>query len=403
VADWTLTVSQLNEYVRRQLAGDPLLRSVRVEGEISGFKHHISGHKYFTLKDDKARISCVMFRQSAQTLDFTPKEGTKVTAVGSASVFVRDGTYQLYVESMRESGAGDLYQEFERRKKKLADEGLFDPAIKRPLPMMPTTVGVATASGGAAFQDIIRVSRARNPRINIVLSPCAVQGEGAAEEIARAIERLNARGGVDVILVGRGGGSIEDLWAFNEEVVARAIRASEIPVVSCVGHEIDFTIADFAADVRAATPSNGAELAVPVLEDIEDTLTALMIRSGRALKNRLDYLRARLMALRASSVFTMPGKILIENRRNALGQLGQKNILAMQKRLQKESAKLELLQRSLEALNPAAVIERGYAVVEKDGVPVASAEGLNPGEKIVLRMHGGRAEASVNAVTKEKK
>lgn len=275
MAEWTLSVSQLNEYVRRQLAGDPMLRSVRVEGEISGFKHHVSGHKYFTLKDDKARVQCVMFRQNALSLDFSPKEGMKVVATGSASLFVRDGAYQLYVESMREAGAGDLYREFERRKKKLADEGLFDPALKRPLPAFPRAIGVVTAPGGAAFWDIVRVCQARNPHVGIVLSPCAVQGDGAAEDIARAIARLNARSGVDVLLVGRGGGSIEDLWAFNEEVVARAIRASAIPVISCVGHEIDFTIADFAADARAATPSNAAELAVPVYAELVRAVDAL--------------------------------------------------------------------------------------------------------------------------------
>ena len=399
MAEWTLSVSQLNEYVRRQLAGDPMLRSVRVEGEISGFKHHVSGHKYFTLKDDKARVQCVMFRQNALSLDFSPKEGMKVVATGSASLFVRDGAYQLYVESMREAGAGDLYREFERRKKKLADEGLFDPALKRPLPAFPRAIGVVTAPGGAAFWDIVRVCQARNPHVGIVLSPCAVQGDGAAEDIARAIARLNARGGVDVLLVGRGGGSIEDLWAFNEEVVARAIRASAIPVISCVGHEIDFTIADFAADARAATPSNAAELAVPVYAELVRAVDALGERLASGLKARLALSRARLLALGASAALTMPGKLILEGRKNRLETLWQREQAAMQQRLNAAQRTLALAKRSLDALNPMSVLRRGFAVVEKaDGALVTEAKSLREGEGIAVLLHDGRLRAHVDAV-----
>ena len=399
MAEWTLSVSQLNEYVRRQLAGDPMLRSVRVEGEISGFKHHVSGHKYFTLKDDKARVQCVMFRQNALSLDFSPKEGMKVVATGSASLFVRDGAYQLYVESMREAGAGDLYREFERRKKKLADEGLFDPALKRPLPAFPRAIGVVTAPGGAAFWDIVRVCQARNPHVGIVLSPCAVQGDGAAEDIARAIARLNARGGVDVLLVGRGGGSIEDLWAFNEEVVARAIRASAIPVISCVGHEIDFTIADFAADARAATPSNAAELAVPVYAELVRAVDALGERLASGLKARLALSRARLLALGASAALTMPGKLILEGRKNRLETLWQREQAAMQQRLNAAQRTLALAKRSLDALNPMSVLRRGFAVVEKaDGALVTEAKSLREGEGIAVLLHDGRLRARVDAV-----
>lgn len=399
MAEWTLSVSQLNEYVRRQLAGDPMLRSVRVEGEISGFKHHVSGHKYFTLKDDKARVQCVMFRQNALSLDFSPKEGMKVVATGSASLFVRDGAYQLYVESMREAGAGDLYREFERRKKKLADEGLFDPALKRPLPAFPRAIGVVTAPGGAAFWDIVRVCQARNPHVGIVLSPCAVQGDGAAEDIARAIARLNARGGVDVLLVGRGGGSIEDLWAFNEEVVARAIRASAIPVISCVGHEIDFTIADFAADARAATPSNAAELAVPVYAELVRAVDALGERLASGLKARLALSRARLLALGASAALTMPGKLILEGRKNRLETLWQREQAVMQQRLNAAQRTLALAKRSLDALNPMSVLRRGFAVVEKaDGALVTEAKSLREGEGIAVLLHDGRLRAHVDAV-----
>lgn len=399
MAEWTLSVSQLNEYVRRQLAGDPMLRSVRVEGEISGFKHHVSGHKYFTLKDDKARVQCVMFRQNALSLDFSPKEGMKVVATGSASLFVRDGAYQLYVESMREAGAGDLYREFERRKKKLADEGLFDPALKRPLPAFPRAIGVVTAPGGAAFWDIVRVCQARNPHVGIVLSPCSVQGDGAAEDIARAIARLNARGGVDVLLVGRGGGSIEDLWAFNEEVVARAIRASAIPVISCVGHEIDFTIADFAADARAATPSNAAELAVPVYAELVRAVDALGERLASGLKARLALSRARLLALGASAALTMPGKLILEGRKNRLETLWQREQAVMQQRLNAAQRTLALAKRSLDALNPMSVLRRGFAVVEKaDGALVTEAKSLREGEGIAVLLHDGRLRAHVDTV-----
>ena len=425
MAEWTLSVSQLNEYVRRQMAGDPMLRSVRVEGEISGFKHHVSGHKYFILKDDKARVQCVMFRQNALSLDFSPKEGMKVVVTGSASVFVRDGAYQLYVEAMQEAGAGDLYREFERRKKKLAGEGIFDPALKRPLPAYPRAIGVATALGGAAFWDIVRVCQARNPHVSIVLSPCAVQGDGAAEDIARAIARLNARGGVDVLLVGRGGGSMEDLWAFNEEVVVRAIRASAIPVVSCVGHEIDFTLADFAADARAATPSNAAELAVPVRAELELNLAALAGRLASGLKAQLALARARLLALGASAALTMPGKLLTGERRNRLALLNQRMNAAVgvsarsasatlallyqrmnaavEQRLRAAQRSLALARRSLDALNPRSVLSRGFAVVEKaDGSLVTGTESLHAGETVAIVLRDGRATARVEAVENQK-
>ena len=262
-ADWTLSVSQLNEYVRRLLAGDPMLRSLRVQGEISGFKRYTSGHLYFTLKDETASVSCVMFRTAAESLDFRPQDGQRVTISGSASLYPQRGQYQLYVERMQREGVGELYMRFEALKRKLAAEGLFDQAIKKEIPAYPRVIGVATSPTGAVLRDIVRVARRRDPNISILLAPTSVQGAGAAAEIVQAIELLNRQGEADVILCGRGGGSIEDLWPFNEEIVARAIRASKIPVISCVGHETDFTIADFAADLRAPTPSAAAELAVP--------------------------------------------------------------------------------------------------------------------------------------------
>ena len=271
-----MSVSELNEYARRLLASDPLLRNLEVSGEISGYKHHYSGHRYFTLKDSGARVQCVMFRQDGMSLDFEPCDGMKVTVKASASIFVRDGSYQLYVNSMQKSGLGDLYARFEELKSKLMAEGLFDAARKREIPLLPKKIGLVTSETGAAVRDMIRVARRRNPNIGILIAPCAVQGAAAVPEIVRSIRRLNENGECDVLLVGRGGGSIEDLWAFNEEAVARAIASSRIPVISCVGHEIDFTIADFVADLRAPTPSAAAEMAVPVYSEISDSLRPIL-------------------------------------------------------------------------------------------------------------------------------
>jgi exodeoxyribonuclease VII large subunit len=252
--DRTLTVGELNEYARRLLAADPLLRAVRVRGEVSGFKRHYSGHLYFSIKDETARVQCVMFRQHALGLDFEPADGQMVVIDGAASLYAATGGFQVYCQAMRREGAGALYQRFEALKKRLMEEGLFDAALKKPLPLLPRRVGLVTSPTGAAVRDMIRILRRRNPAATSSSPPCQVQGEGAARDIARALDLLNERGGVEVILCGRGGGSMEDLWAFNEETVARAIARSRVPVVSCVGHETDFTIADFVADARAPRP-----------------------------------------------------------------------------------------------------------------------------------------------------
>ena len=311
---WALSVTELNEYVRRKLAGDPVLRAVAVRGEVSGFKRYTSGHCYFALKDETSRVQCVLWRQQALKMTFRIEDGMRVTVRGAASVFVQSGSYQLYVDSVTREGVGDLYLRFEALKKKLAAEGLFDPARKRELPLLPKVIGVATSRSGAVIRDIIRVSKRRDPNVGVLLAPCAVQGAGAAEEIVRAIERLNEDGRPDVILVGRGGGSLEDLWPFNEEIVARAIAASRIPVISCVGHETDFTIADFAADARASTPSNAAELAVPVVAELKQSVEALSRQLTSALLRAQQLRRARLQALSASPALTMPRRMLIERR-----------------------------------------------------------------------------------------
>ena len=394
-----LSVSELNEYARKLLAGDPLLRNVEVTGEISGYKHHYSGHRYFSLKDENARVQCVMFRQSALTgLDFQPADGMKVVARGSASVFVRDGSYQLYVNSMRQAGQGDLFAKFEALKKKLSAEGLFDPARKREIPMLPRVIGVATSETGAAIRDIIQIARRRNPNVGILVSPCAVQGASAAGEIVRAIQRLNAHGGCDVILMGRGGGSLEDLWAFNEEPVARAIAASRIPVISCVGHEIDFTIADFVADLRAPTPSAAAELAVPVLEELRGGLDGLMGRLKNALIAGQKLRRLSLQKLCASPSLARPAETLVVPRRAMLQALGDRAAKAMPANLEKARHRLARAEASLRALDPGAVLDRGYAIVSRGTDLITGVDVVRAGEQVTVRLCDGRFEATVDSI-----
>lgn len=393
-----LSVSELNEYARRLLAGDPLLRNVEVTGEISGYKHHYSGHRYFSLKDENARVQCVMFRQNALGLEFQPADGMKVTVRGSASIFVRDGGYQLYVNAMRKSGQGDLFARFEALKKKLSAEGLFDPARKREIPVMPKVIGVATSETGAAVRDIIQIAKRRNPNVGIVVAPCAVQGEAAVGEIVRAIERLNRCSECGVLLVGRGGGSIEDLWAFNEEAVARAIAASEVPVISCVGHEIDFTIADFVADMRAPTPSAAAELAVPMLADVKLNIDLMMNRMGRALQNAQQLRRLRLDKLCASAIILRPDETLIAPRRAQLEQQIDRANAAMPNLLSRARTRLVSAEASLRALNPEAVLDRGYAIVEGPSGIVDNISAASVGDNVNIRLCGGNLGAQITSI-----
>ncbi len=396
--EWTLSVGELNEYVRKKLAGDPMLRSVRVKGEISGFKRHISGHLYFTLKDETSRVSCAMFRMQAMSLSFQPADGQQVVVTAAAGLYAVSGTYQLYVESMEKDGKGNLFEQFERLKRKLADEGLFDPSVKKPLPVMPKTIGVATSLVGAAFRDIVRVARMRDPSVNILIAPCAVQGAGAGEEIARAIALLNKDGRSEVILVGRGGGSMEDLWAFNEEVVARAIFASRIPVISCVGHEIDFTISDFAADCRAATPSNAAEIAVSDVSEIKRTVSQLGIRLRGALKGDLVKKRMRLSNIGKSAYLTMPVRMLTGEKCVALDHKKERLDRAFSAITDKKRALLSSLMAVLDAVNPENVLKRGYSVVYKGDALLKNAGGLAKGDEITIRMQDAFVSAEVKSI-----
>ncbi len=394
-----LSVSELNEYVRRLLAGDVLLRSLEVTGEISGYKRHVSGHRYFTLKDANARVQCVMFRQNAYGLDFEPRDGMQVRLRAQASLFPRDGSYQLYVSSIEKQGIGDLYRRFEELKEKLAKEGLFDPALKREIPYFPRYIGIATSQTGAALRDMVRIARRRNPNVGIIFAPCSVQGVDAAAEIVRAIELLNKDGSAEVLLVGRGGGSIEDLWAFNEEIVARAIAASEIPVISCVGHETDFSISDFVADVRAATPSMAAEIAVPVSAEMKVRLNDTMNRVKNALLQGNRVRRSELMRICGAGPLAYPGRYFIDDRRASIDRLfgrmrvaGEKQRSMMRSRLEKAAAKLE-------ALNPGGVLDRGYAYVSVEKTVVGSARALESGAKARVHFRDGHADVNVIKTT----
>lgn len=392
-----LSVSELNEYVRRLLAGDALLRNVEVRGEISGYKLHMSsGHRYFTLKDANAQVRCVMFRQSALGLNFEPCDGTQVCVQGSASLYAQGGSFQLYVNAMRKLGVGDLYQRFEELKAQLAKEGLFDPSIKKPIPPMPKCIGIVTSRTGAAIRDMIRVARRRDPNVGFVVAPCAVQGAGAAQEIAEAIRALNRDGRAQVILCGRGGGSMEDLWAFNEEVVARAIAESNIPIISCVGHEVDFTIADFVADLRAATPSMAAELAVPMIAEQRQALAFAMKRVTAALRQGNRVRRAEFMRACASPALRDPVGALIQVRRERVARLWERAVASEERRLQTARTKIDKLGAKVEAMDPQGVLNRGYALVRAGGRICESVGALTPGMEIRVTMRDGNARATVS-------
>ncbi len=381
-------VSQLNAYIKNTLDSDYLLQNVWVKGEISNFKLHYSGHMYMSLKDSGGVLRAVMFRGAAASLRFMPETGMGVLARGRVSVFPRDGAYQLYIEEMEPEGAGALYVAFEQLKAKLEKEGLFSAERKKPIPRYPVCIGVATSKTGAAIQDIMNILGRRWPLARVVVHPVAVQGEGAAEEIAAAIDRFNAEKEADVLIVGRGGGSQEDLWAFNEEVVARAVASSEIPVISAVGHETDFTICDFVADLRAPTPSAAAELAVPDATEIrarlaeaEKRLSAHLSLAVSRRRERVEHLRTRLGVLSRKT----------EELAYALDSLTTRAENALKKRMDAAGNQLSLFANALDALSPLKVLGRGYGVGIKNGKTVRSVHEIHPGEEISFRFYDGVA------------
>ncbi len=392
---WTLTVTELNEYVRRSLAGDPILKDVSLRGEISGFKKAASGHLYFTLKDEQSRVNCALFRQNAMRLSFEPRDGLRVVLRGSAGLYAAAGSYQFYAEDMRQDGIGEMYLKFEELKNKLMREGLFDPARKKPLPLLPRAVGVVTSRAGAVLHDIETVAKRRYPGMQLVLCPARVQGEGAAADIAGGVLRLSQSGLVDVVIVGRGGGSMEDLWAFNEEIVVRAIAACPVPVISAVGHETDVTLADFAADVRAATPSAAAELAVPEYDALVKLLGERAARLARAFSGAVMAGRAAVQTLDKRLTALHPINHLRLSRAR-LEAAGARLTALTGKSLASLRARLEASVARADALGPRQALGRGYAIVTSDGKAVASVREIGRRPTLILR--DGRAVVTVQSI-----
>ncbi len=389
------SVSELNDYIRQRLDADDVLSDLCVRGELSNYKIYPSGHHYFTLKDSESSLRCVMFRSSASRLRFRPENGMSVAVFGRVSVFPRDGVYQLYCTGLLPEGTGDLQIAFEQLKQKLSAEGLFDAAHKKPLPPFPKTIAIITSSAGAAVHDMIRILGRRWPMTRIVLLPVRVQGAEAPPEIVGAIRYANEFHVADLIITGRGGGSIEDLWAFNDERVARAIYASEIPVISAVGHEPDVTISDYVADRRASTPSNAAEIAVPDQKEVWELLSSYELRAGQAVGKQLSQLRERWNAYRQKRVLTDPSAA-IDNRRISLDYSRDRLCAAEERILAAKKQRYVRLASALDAMSPLRVLSRGYAVaVDGEGSVVRSAESLRPGDRLRLRLADGGADCRV--------
>ena len=395
MAQQVLSITQINEYIRGKMDSDQLLNQVAVRGEISNYKLYPSGHHYFTLKDEGAALKCVMFKGNAMRLRFRPENGMKVIAMGKISVFPRDGAYQLYCTNMAMDGVGDLYAAFEQLKKKLAAQGLFDPAHKKPIPKYPGTIGIVTSSAGAAVHDMLRILRKRYPLTQVKLLPVRVQGVEAPGEIAAAIRYANHHQLADLLIVGRGGGSIEDLWAFNDERVAYAIYESEIPVISAVGHEPDVTISDYVADLRAATPSNAAELAVPDQDALGQTLDAMSAAMATALTRQLKSARQHLNVLSASPALKSPTGYL-EQKQKTLELLKNRLISAQNQNINRKSARYVALTAKLDAMSPLKVLTRGYAMAQtEDGDVLRSVEQVDLGQRMTVSLNDGTISATV--------
>ena len=395
MAQQVLSISQLNEYIRGKLDSDALLNGVAVRGEISNYKVYPSGHHYFTLKDEASALKCVMFKGNAVRLRFRPDNGVKVIAMGKISVYPRDGVYQLYCTAMAMDGIGDLYAAFEELKRKLAAQGLFDQAHKKPLPKYPGTIGIITSSAGAAIHDMLRILRKRYPLTQVRLLPVRVQGAEAPGEIAAAIRYANHYKLADLLIVGRGGGSIEDLWAFNDERVAHAIYDSEIPVISAVGHEPDVTISDFVADLRAATPSNAAELGVPDQDALRQALDSMSAAMTVALTRQLKSARQHLDILSASPALQSPTGYL-DQKRKSLALLQSRLVSAETRTVERKNQQFIALTSKLDAMSPLKVLTRGYALVRTgEGEVLRSVRQVLPGDKIVVSLSDGSLTAAV--------
>lgn len=399
MAQQVLSISQINEYIRTMMDSDTLLTGVAVKGEISNYKVYPSGHHYFTLKDEGAALKCVMFRNSAIRLKFRPENGMKIIAMGKVSVYPRDGAYQLYCAAIALDGVGDLHVAFEQLKAKLAAQGFFDPSRKKKLPQYPGTIGIVTSSAGAAIHDMLRILRKRYPLTKILLLPVRVQGAEAPGEISAAIRYANHHHLADLLIVGRGGGSIEDLWAFNDELVAQAIFASQIPVISAVGHEPDVTISDYVADLRAATPSNAAELAVPDQDSLRQALDAIYSTMQTVVLRQLRTSRQHLNTLSANASLQSPVQYL-KQRRESLSLVHTRLQSCQLRAVSQKKQQFVSLTAKLDAMSPLKVLSRGYAMVRaNDGAVVRSVKQVTRSDQISISLSDGKLSATITETT----
>lgn len=389
-----ISVTELNKYIKDKFEEDEMLNNILVKGEISNFKHHYTGHMYFTLKDENSLIKCVMFKTYTPNLNFIPKDGMQVKVLGTVSVFERDGVYQIYCKAMQQDGIGDLYKIYTELKEKLSKEGLFDDKYKKPIPYMPKCIGVLTSNTGSVIRDIINVSTRRNPNVYIKLFPVPVQGQGAAKKIAEAIKIMNENRLCDVIILARGGGSLEDLWPFNEEIVARAIFDSKTPIVSAVGHETDFTISDFVADLRAPTPSAAAELVVPNVKDIILKLKEYESRQKIALNRKIQIMKLRYEKCLNSKVFKEPLQKI--NERYMMLDIKVKQMESyINKKYINEKAKAIKLIAKLDALSPLKTLARGYSIITLNGKTIKEAKYLKKDDEINIKLFDGQVNAKI--------
>ena len=391
--DKYVTISRINNYLKAYFDNNPHLQHVYLKGEISNFKNHSRGHLYFTLKDEQSRLSAVMFQTNALKLNFEPEDGMNVLVEGRISCYPAQGSYQIYVEKMEVDGVGNLYIEFEKLKKKLAAEGLFDPKFKKQIPKYPTRIGVITAPTGAAIKDILSTIKRRYPICETILFPCLVQGKSAAPDIVKQIKTAQDYD-LDVIICGRGGGSIEDLWAFNEEIVARAIFESKIPIISAVGHEIDFTIADFVSDLRAPTPTGAAEMAVPTISDVKFMINQLTLRTNKCMNNIIEIKKNKLNAIKDSFILKNPLSIyeIKEQKLDMLIDNLNKNVKNI---LVNKNHELVLLANTLKLVNPLNILDRGYSVVKKDNQVIKDIKDIKKEDNIDIRIKNGNIKAKV--------
>ncbi len=390
-----ITVTDLNRYIKNKVDGDEYLNNVLVKGEISNFKHHYTGHMYFTLKDENSLIKCIMFKTYTPNLKFVPRDGMKVMILGTVSVFERDGVYQIYCKAMQEDGMGSLYKAYEELKNKLEKQGLFDMKYKKPIPKFPKCIGVLSASTGSVIRDIINVSTRRNPNCYIKLLPVPVQGKGAGEKIAEAIKIMNKYKLADVIILARGGGSLEDLWPFNEEIVAHAIFESELPVISAVGHETDFTIADFVADLRAPTPSAAAELANPNVADLISDLEKYNNRLKKSLITKIETMKLRYEKCMASRVFKEPLQKI--NERYILIDMKVKKLQNLiNSKVKDDKTKMVEVIAKLDTLSPLKTLARGYSLTTGiDGKIIKSVNNIKKDDELVIRFKDGKTNVKV--------